>query len=351
MKELTIVVTGVGAPGIIGTYFSLKNNYDNRAIKIIGTDAEPEVVGKYICDDFYTIPKASNTSDYLEALVQLCVQNKVDIILPQNTMELEVLAQSKKIFEDKGVKIIVSSVDAINYANNKYNLMKVCETLKIPVGEFYLTNNFEDLKIYAKKLGWPKKKFVVKPPISNGQRGVRIIDESFDSKHSFYQNKPSDLVIKMNNLCDILGSNFPELIVTEYLPGLEYTVDVFKNEEENIIIPRKRNKIRSGISFEGQVEKHEDIIKHSLLISQKLNLEYCFGFQFKLDQNGVPKILECNPRVQGTMVLSTIAGVNIIYNAIKSILNEEIPKQDIDWNAKLLRYWGAIGISKGVVRI
>ena len=43
MDDLNILITGAGAPGIKGTLYSLKNNFDNRQINTIGTDAREEV--------------------------------------------------------------------------------------------------------------------------------------------------------------------------------------------------------------------------------------------------------------------------------------------------------------------
>ena len=50
------------------------------------------------------------------------------------------------------------------------------------------------------------------------------------------KNRP--LYMKMDGLLKILGSQFPPLLVMEYLPGSEYTVDVLKTEKYTII-PRK----------------------------------------------------------------------------------------------------------------
>ena len=81
-------------------------------------------------------------------------------------------------------------------------------------------------------------------------------------------------------------------------------------------------------------------------------LKYCFGFQFKYDINNIPKILECNPRVQGTMVFSTMMGANLIYSSLKSCLGEDIPEFVLHWETKLLRYWGAIGVNdKSITKI
>jgi carbamoyl-phosphate synthase large subunit len=343
-KQIKILITGSGAPGIAGTVYSLRNNYDNRTVCVIGTDMKTGVAGQYLCDDFDVIPPACNVNNYLNRLLELSVDKKIDVILPQNTAELEILARNKQIFEQVGTKIIISSLQALELSNNKFNLMNFCRSKGIPTAGFFLTDNFEDLRKYAEELGWPDNRVVIKPPVSNGQRGMRIIDQRIDLKKAFYEQKPNNLFIRMDSLYDIIGDKFPELIVMEYLPGDEYTADIFRNKHNTLVVPRKRLSIRSGITFSGCVEKHEQIMSFSEKLAEQIDLEYCFGFQFKLDEYGLPKILESNPRVQGTMVLATFAGANIIYSSIKAAIGEEIPDFKINWNTKLVRYWGALHI-------
>jgi len=63
-------------------------------------------------------------------------------------------------------------------------------------------------------------------------------------------------------------------------------------------------------------------------------------------------LLECNPRVQGTMVMSVMAGANIIAAAVRAALGEEEPEMAVRWDTKLVRYWGAIGVNEsGMVKI
>lgn len=351
MGILRVVVTGAGAPGIKGTIFSLKNNPDSRDIFILGTDITDYVVGKYLCDTFRVIPSASNAEKYLESLLKLCDEFKIDVLLPQNTAELLLLSKKSFLFEEIGTKVLVSNSISIETTNNKYEFLKICKENSLPVPEFYLVNSSSELKKFAEVLGWPKKKVVVKPPISNGSRGVRIIDENTDLKKSFYSDKPSSLITKMDNILSILGDEFPELIISEYLPGTEYTVDSLRTDTLNIAIPRKRDLIRSGITFNGSLVKHDEIISQSQKISEIANLEHCFGFQFKENYQGVPSLIECNPRIQGTMVLSTFAGANLIYGAIKNILNEEMKDFEIHWDTILLRYWGGVSIAHNKILV
>ena len=347
MDALNILVTGAGAPGIKGTLYSLKNNFDGRKISVIGTDAKEDVIGKYLCDGFYRIPNASELG-YIEELSSICKKESIDVLLPQNTAELSILARNKKHFESFGTKIAVSDEYSIKIANDKHELMTLSRKIGLPTAEFYLVDTLEGLIESAKKLGWPEKSVVIKPPVSNGMRGVRIIDESVNLKDKLYSEKPSSLHIHMSYLKTILGDLFPSLLVMEYLPNDEWTVDILGANSISVIT-RKRDTIRSGITFEGTCEENVQMIEYSRLLSKKIGLEYAFGFQFKLDVNNVPKLLESNPRIQGTMVLSTFAGANVIYGAVKHALGEEIPQFNIQWGTKLMRYWGAIGIKGGTI--
>jgi carbamoyl-phosphate synthase large subunit len=344
MDTVTVLITGAGAPGIKGTLYSLRSNFDNRGIRTIGTDIKGEVVGKYLCDEFYQISEPSNI-DYLTQLLDICRKEGVDIFLPQNTAELPVLAEHKKDFEEIRTRVAISDKRSIMIANNKYELMKIAQKIDVPTPEFYLVDDFDDLIEHSRKLGWPDKPVVVKPPVSNGMRGFRIIHESLDLKSMFYSEKPTGIFTKMENLKDILGFSFPQLLVMEYLSGEEYTVDIL-DAEIPVVIPRIRDLVRSGITFNGTVERNEMIIEYSRKLGREIGLKYAYGFQFKMDENNIPKLLESNPRIQGTMVLSTFAGANVIYGAVKNALNEKVPEFDIKWGTKLLRYWGGIGISK-----
>ena len=141
IKSINVLVTGAGAPGIKGTIYSLKNNYDNRKVFVIGTDMRDDVVGAHLCDKFYVIPPAKNSKEYLDALLKICKDDKVHVLLPQNTFELEILANNINRFKLIGTEVVTASKTSINVANDKFLLMTKCKKLGIPVGDFYKVNN------------------------------------------------------------------------------------------------------------------------------------------------------------------------------------------------------------------
>ncbi len=134
----------------------------------------------------------------------------------------------------------------------------------------------------------------------------------------------------------------------EFYPGPEYTVDVYRSPITGkiVAVPRRRDVIRSGITFEGTVMEKRDLIKMAKRLAEGIGMVYSFGFQFKLDERGAPKLLESNPRVQGTMIAAVMAGANMIAWSVEEALGRKLDLEgvQIKWGLKFKRYWGGIGI-------
>jgi carbamoyl-phosphate synthase large subunit len=346
---ISIIITGGGAPGIAGTIYSIRNNPDQIKFRIITTDIKDDVVGKYMSDAFYVVPSPEFQEDYFNILKGIIEKENVKVILPQTTRELFFFAKYKNEFLKMGTKVIVSDYKAIEEANDKFLLLEKAKKVGVPYPQYYLTRSEDEFIKAINNLGYPKRKVVVKPRVSNGMRGLRIVTESVWAVNKYLSEKPDGIEINLEMLLKILrNGKWPELLVTEYLNGPEYTVDVFRNKDGVVAIPRLREKIRSGISFEARVELRDDLIKYSTELAEALDLKYCFGFQFKLSQSGVPKLLECNPRVQGTMVVSTFAGFNMIYYSVKEAIEGQVDISNIRLvdGIKFKRYWGGIVVNE-----
>jgi len=344
---VTVLVTGGGAPGIAGTIYSLRYNPDGIQTRIVACDARDEVVGKYLADAFYVVPPAHHP-EFLKEVLRIARKEGVDVILPQVTRELAIFARGRHYFEDQGIAVAVASNETIAYANDKWHLSEVAKQINVPVPESILVNSHHEIENAARLLGYPQNKVVVKPRFSHGQRGFRILTEERWNADRFFNEKPDATEISLQNLLAILQhGSWSGLIVQEHLPGEEYTVDVFYGHRTALAIPRMREELRSGITFKARVVLREDLINYSLALAQALDLKYAFGFQFKLDANGTPKLLECNPRVQGTMVAATLAGVNVIWYAVREALGEAVQPEELGKPAngmRLLRYWGGIAV-------
>ncbi len=344
---MRVLLTGVGAPGTRGTIFALRHNSDRVRVHITGVDIKEDVVGRFWIENFHRVPSPED-ENYVRAINRICNYDSIDVVLPQTTRETAKLSKS---YKDVKAKVVVSDASAIEKANNKYALLKLCEEIGIPFPNSKLVSTAEELRRMAKELGYPESPVVVKPPVSFGSRGFRVLRKgsSWDTER-FLTQKPNVTELSLEELLAILARNdktdFPELMISEFLPGDEYSVDVFSGEKISVAIPRLRKEIVNGISFRTALEYRKDIVENSLKLARAAGLRFAFGFQFKLDSEGVAKILECNPRVQGTMAASLFSGVNVIWMAVREALGfpvERLPKPLK--KAEFYRYWGGVGFT------
>ena len=347
MDAIPILVTGVGAPGLPGTLYALRKNPDRRPVRVIGVDIEAETAGRFLVDKFFRVPAPEDPA-YLDGLLKICREESIAIVLPQTTREIGRLSESKEVVERAGVRVMASDASAVTIANNKWALIEKFVELGLPRPEARLSRSEDELVSLVRDFGYPKCPVVVKPPVSNGMRGVRVLQSEPWDVHRFLTEKPIGLETSLEELLRILrrGPSWPELLVMEYLPGPEYTVDAFIGDKLSVALPRLRQNIRSGITFRSQSEFREDISTYTLKAAQYIGLRYAFGFQFKLNDQGIPKVLESNPRIQGTMVASVFSGANLIWYSVKELLGEPVEMKGQKLRAACFyRFWGGVGVA------
>ncbi len=344
---ITILITGAGAPGTLGTIRMLRENRDKEDVRIIGTDMRVDVATKFMVDKFYQIP-AWDDMAYIMELFRVCSVEKVDVIIPQNTMELQKLSS----YRWESMNYMLDDADVIHKANNKHKLIREASKLGISVPKtqsfFYdsdlgHTNNLSHFMLAAGKVGYGfDSPIVVKPPVGHGSRGIRILHGHIDYSDR-WTSKPDSLHTAMEDAINWFQHVPPTgILVQEYLPGPEYTIDVMITPDDGMAIVRRRDRIVSGISHEATVIDHPLLRDTCIQLSRHLGLTYPHGYQFKEDKNGIPKLLECNPRVQGTMIASHYAGWNIVWDGVRMAIDEEVnfnlSRERIRYNFQVLRF-------------
>lgn len=338
---MNVLMTGAGAPGAPGIIKCLNKD---KNINLFVADSNSLSSGKFLNSDFFLIPNADN-KNFIKELLQICISNSINLIFPLVTRELFYLSKSKSLFLNHGIKIIVSDYKDLSIANNKSSLYKHLKINNIQVPEFRVVNNYEEFIIASKELTELTGGYVMKPSISNGSRGVRIVDNTIDEFDVLFNQKPNSLYTTHNNLNEILSrKQFPELLLSENLSGDEYTIDTLVDENGNIklILPRKRIKIREGISISGEFIEHKEIIEYCKLILKSLNLIGPIGIQVKADKKNIFKVLEINPRIQGTSVSALGVGVNIPLMSVYMINGKNLKLKKIKWGTKFIRYYDEI---------
>ena len=133
----------------------------------------------------------------------------------------------------------------------------------------------------------------------------------------------------------------PEMMIMEYLPGCEYTVDLLAAHGKVLYIAGRRNtSSHASIAMESVVEKKDAAYTLCESIVSILQLDGNIGFDFMLDANDNPVLTDLNPRITATIVIYLAAGVNFPYMRVKQLLGESLPDCSVKYGTRLVRkYW------------
>ena len=329
MNDVTVLITAAGCMWMPGIAKSIRENGE-RKVRLVGADMNKDDTILEMFDVYYQVPKA-NDPQYIDSLLDICAKEKVDVLIPKITDELEPLAINKDRFEKIGTKVAISSLESIRISNNKLLLFDYLKKENLPCPKYVEVNNIDDVDKAVEKIGLP---IVFKTLDGSGSRGMRIIDPSKSRFDLLFNEKPNGLYIGLKEFKEILSEGqMPKMLAMEYLPGNEYTVDMLvDNGKVNYSLCRRSLNISNSIIIDGIAEDKPDITNMCNIIAEKLKLNGNIGFDIKERQDGTPVIMECNPRATAGLSVFVASGINLSYYAIKQLLNEDIPQITPEYN-------------------
>jgi ATP-grasp in the biosynthetic pathway with Ter operon len=146
----------------------------------------------------------------------------------------------------------------------------------------------------------------LKPVVGEGARGFRVLDpisKLSDSLFDWPSNRLS--VTHFERILQDLD-HIPRTLISDFLPGLETSVDVASVSGEPIacVLREKRSGSVQAIVSNPEIEKC------IWQISQHFQLHGCWNAQFKNSHEGLPYLLEMNPRLAAGSLHTGELGVN-----------------------------------------
>jgi carbamoyl-phosphate synthase large subunit len=287
----------------------------NISGKVITADYKNNAPTVFISDKHYLVPTVSD-ENYLNELVNICLKEKIKLIIPLIDTELPILAKNKKRFEELGIKVLVSSGQIIEIG---------CD--KLETFNFFIKHNISTPKVYQEDEDDYQFPLIVKPRNGSAGNGVTIVHDQRELK--FFQNYITNSIIQ------------------DYVTGEEYTVDVMLDWEGNIksIVPRLRIETRAGEVSKGVTKKDFAIIDAVVDVMGKLEgVVGCINLQCFKKDNGEIVFIEINPRFGGGAPLSIHAGANLPKWTIALIEGLTFSDFDFSWRdgVTMLRYDDAV---------
>jgi len=338
MRDITVLLSASGSSIIPGIIKCFKNNGE-RDIRLVGMDMVDDPTCKYFVDSFYKVP-AATTPDYCDIVLDICQKEKVDIYFPNISAEVSAVIRRKSDFEAMGVKLSISNQNSIDIANNKLNTYNYLSRMGIPVPKYYPIHSINDFMIGCSVMGYPDEPVCIKIVNESGSRGVRIIDDKKSKYELFAREKPSSFFISYKDMLGILNEQetLDEMMLVEYMPGIEYTVDLLADHGKVLYEVGRENVVSlMSIAQESIVSFDRGAYEIAEKIVNKLAIDGNFGFDFMRDKNGVANLMDINPRITATVSVIAVAGVNLPYLRVKQLLGEKLPNCRVDYGTRLKR--------------
>lgn len=260
-------------------------NYLKKTCEVFGTDCGEYVPASYFVDKFFKVPRY-NEKGYIENLINICDNEKIDMLIPLYEKEYILLSENIEKFTEVGTKLLLSSSETIEYCSNKYKTYEFFKDNNIDTPKTFFKENLKDMYSH---LEFP---LIVKPIDGMGSSNV------------FKVNNKKEL--------EFFVEYVKESIIQEYVDGIEYTIDTLCDLDGSIIsiVPRERIEVRSGEVSKSKTVKDFEIIKRTEELLQKLKIIGPGTIQCIKTKSGEIKFIEINPRFGGGVPLSFEAGVD-----------------------------------------
>ncbi|GAA1833778.1 ATP-grasp domain-containing protein [Agromyces salentinus] len=294
MSRRTVLVTGAGGPAGVAVIRSLLRRED---LVVYAADMDGWASGLYLVPSMRRrILPAGNAPEFVESVIALCDRDEIDVVVSTVDAELPPLAARRA---ELGAVLAAPSQAALDTALDKWRLVQACAPhVRVPHTEL-LTEAGQ-----AHDWAFP---VIVKPRSGAGSRGVRLVS----SRPELEASPPDEAQI-----------------IQEHLPGEEFSVDVIVAADGHVVaaVPRLRARVDSGVAVAGRTVHRAELEETAAACARAAGITGVANVQLRYSADGVPALLEINPRFSGAMPLTIAAGVDMPSLAVDVALGREIPR-------------------------
>jgi carbamoyl-phosphate synthase large subunit len=321
LRSVRVMVTGAGGPAAISV---LKSLGADPTVSLVAADMDPWAAGLYLVPpEARTLVPAGLDPGFVEATLARCIAMRIDVLIPTVDSELRPLGQARADFARAGVELLLAPDQALDVTLDKLALAERCAgTVRVP-----RTERLDQVTDFA---SWTYP-VIIKPRTGSGSRGISLVESSAD-------------LAGLDPSADIL--------VQEYLPGEEYSVDVLADVDGHVVasVPRVRERVDSGVSVAGRTLHDGELERMGAATAAAAGLTYIANVQFRRDRAGRPALLEVNPRVPGTLPLTVASGVDMPRMALDSLRGRALPDHADFREVSMVRYLEELFVELGEVK-
>jgi carbamoyl-phosphate synthase large subunit len=249
--------------------------------------------------------------EYIPAMLDLVAKHRIGLVVPLTDLDLRSLGRQKHRFAEAGAAVMIGDEQDIRLCRDKAATNELfgragLGTIKtLSLQEFYRE---------------PFYPCFVKP--IRGSAGIA-----------------TGVITNEKELRAHIATYGELLLVQEYVPGQEYTIDMYRDREGVVrcAVPRQRLAVRAGEVSKGIAVKDDQLIEASVKLAGLLGGVWgVFCAQCRRQEGGKPRFFEVNPRFGGGAPLSIAAGADLPLYLLQEVLGRPITAKLGEFTDQLL---------------
>jgi len=239
---------------------------------------------------------------FITAIAELCKQEAIKIIMPMTELTAALLLAERDNLPE--ITLPFAGIATVNSLADKCSLMRLAESLDIPVPKTWYAENAGELPVALDTLDYP---LVLKPGKSWLEHGGKWLHTSVRIASSSAEAE------------DLLNSDpafaADPFMLQEYLPGKGEGVFTLYNSGKSLAFfahQRLREKPpRGGVSVLSESRMVDpELLSYSRKLLDHANWHGVAMVEFRVTPEGKPYLMEINTRFWGSLQLAIDAGVD-----------------------------------------
>ena len=281
--------------------------------RLLGTEVTAACAAFHKVDVGLIVPRVADRQ-YVPALTNIIRQHRVGLLVPLTDLDLRLLSRHRDEFAEMGCTVMIGSEQAVALCQDKARTNAFLAEAGLAAIKTCMLSEFRSRPFYP---------CFVKPIAGSSGIGTGMIESA-------------------EQLQAHVAAYGEDLIVQEYVPGREFTVDVYRSRTGQVhsIVPRQRLSVRSGEVEKGVTVKDQAVMAAARDLAERLEgIWGVFCCQCRRPQQSAdsrPRFFEINPRFAGGAPLAIAAGANLPLYLLQEVLGRPITGKVGDFTDRLL---------------